>query len=113
MCELRPGTIIKDEAVPLLLRQQKSATFITTNVTDFWRRAPADDRYCILCFPLPNERQADIPRMLGRILRHPEFGTRAARMGKVAQVSDARIEWYETEDPTVRSSGWLWMDTGE
>ena len=54
--DLRPGSRILDEAIPVLLAQQKQPTFVTTNVTDFWRRVPADRRYCIICLPLPNER---------------------------------------------------------
>jgi hypothetical protein len=29
--ELRPATVIKDEAIPILLRQQRSPTFVTIN----------------------------------------------------------------------------------
>lgn len=32
---LRPGTIIKDEAIPALLAQQNQPFFVTINVTDF------------------------------------------------------------------------------
>lgn len=53
--ELRPNTIIKDEAVARLLRGFKGATFVTTNVTDFWRRVPAHPHYGIVCVSLPNE----------------------------------------------------------
>ena len=59
--ELRPGTVIKDDAVPTLLREENSPTFITTNVIDFWRKVAAHHRYCIVCLPLPNERQDEIP----------------------------------------------------
>ena len=51
MRELRPGSVIKDEAVPTILCQHRNATFVTTNVSDFWRRAPAHARYCIVCVP--------------------------------------------------------------
>jgi hypothetical protein len=33
--DLRPGTVIKDEAIPGLLRQQHQATFLTINEPDF------------------------------------------------------------------------------
>jgi hypothetical protein len=33
--DLRPGTVIKDDAIPLLLRQQYQATFVSINETDF------------------------------------------------------------------------------
>lgn len=52
--DLRPGTVIKDEAVAGLLRQQRRSTFVTINERDFWRRIPADPRYCVVCFALPD-----------------------------------------------------------
>ena len=61
--DLRAGTLIKDDAVPMLLTQQKQPTFLTTNVTDFWRRVAADRRYCVICLPLPNDRQGEIPSL--------------------------------------------------
>ncbi len=33
--QLRPGTVIKDEAIPALLRRAKQPTFVTINHTDF------------------------------------------------------------------------------
>jgi hypothetical protein len=39
--QLRPDTVIKDEAIPELLRQVKQPTFVTINHTDFWRRLSA------------------------------------------------------------------------
>ncbi len=32
---LRPGSVIKDDAVPMLLREVREPTFVTINVTDF------------------------------------------------------------------------------
>ena len=50
---LRPGTVIKDEVIPSLLRRLRQPTFVTINYTDFWRRVPADKSYCIVCLELP------------------------------------------------------------
>jgi len=50
--DLRPGTIIKDEAIPMLLRQARGATFLTINEADFWHRISLDQRYCVVCFAL-------------------------------------------------------------
>ena len=38
---LHLGTIIKDEAIPTLLRRAQRPTFVTTNIDDFWQRVPA------------------------------------------------------------------------
>jgi len=35
--DLRPNTVIKDDAIPKLLREQNHAAFITINEKDFWR----------------------------------------------------------------------------
>ena len=67
--ELRPGVVIKDEAVPALLVQRRNPTFITTNVQDFWGKIAAHKRYCIICVPLPNNRQLEIPALLARLFR--------------------------------------------
>jgi len=49
--ELRPATVIKDEAIPTLLRQQRSPTFVTINATDFWCTVAIDPHF--LCHLLP------------------------------------------------------------
>jgi hypothetical protein len=40
--DLRPHTIVKDEAIPALLRQQSQPTFVTINERDFWWRVVPD-----------------------------------------------------------------------
>jgi hypothetical protein len=50
--DLRPHTIVKDEAIPALLRQRSQPTFVTINDRDFWRKVAPDQRYCIMCFAL-------------------------------------------------------------
>jgi hypothetical protein len=80
--DLDPGAIIKDETIPTYLRRSKGVTFVTTNVSDFWRLISADKRYCILCFVLPNDRLRELPVLLHRLLRMPEFKTKAAQMEK-------------------------------
>lgn len=48
--DLRPNTIIKDDAIAQLLRQQNQPTFVTINEKDFWRRVAIDKRFCVVCF---------------------------------------------------------------
>ena len=64
---LRPGTVIKDDAIPQLLRQVIAATFVTINVTDFWQQIEAEPAYCITCFPLTDDRVAEIAGLLRRL----------------------------------------------
>jgi len=95
-----------DDAIPMLLRQQKQPTFVTTNATDFWRRVPADRRYCVLCLPLPNERQGEIPTILRRLFRLPDFQTKSARMGKVVHASETRVPFYQVGEERAWTVEW-------
>ena len=101
--DLDPGAVIKDEAIPAYLHQLKGATFVTTNVTDFWRRVRADARYGIICLALPNERMREIPNLLRWLFRLPELKTKAARMGKVVRVSRRQVRYYSVNDNRLRS----------
>ena len=103
---LRLGTIIKDEAIPTLLQQAKQPTFVTTNVFDFWRRVSAHPRYCIVCFPLPNERLSEIPNRLRRLFHLPEFKTKAARMGKAVLAGRQQIQYYEIGSRRICTLRW-------
>lgn len=94
---LRPGTIIKDDALPALLNQQSQATFVTNNVTDFWRIARADRRYCIIAFAVSQEQALEIPNLLRRLLRLAEFRTKARRMGKIIRVRPSVVEYYASD----------------
>lgn len=104
--DLRPGTVIKDEAIPQCLQQLKGATFVTTNVVDFWRRTLAHTRYGIVCLSLPNERLREVPELLLRLLRLPEFTTKADRLGKVVRVGRRQIQYYAASDKRVYTLTW-------
>jgi hypothetical protein len=92
---LRPGSIIKDEAIPTLLRSAQRPTFVTTNVDDFWQRVPAHTRYGIVCLVLPDERLQETSSLLRQLFSLPDFKTKARRMGKVVRVSRGQLEYYD------------------
>jgi hypothetical protein len=92
--DLRPNTIIKDDAVPALLRQQSLPTFVTINEADFWHRVAADERYCVVCFALPDSRAREIPNLLRALFRRTEFRTKASRMGKIIRVTSREVSYY-------------------
>lgn len=94
---LRPETVIKDEAVPSILRTLKRATFVTINVDDYWLKEPADSKYCIVCVGLPNNRVAQVSGWLRHLLSYAEFKTKAARMGVVALMRPTRTEFYRAD----------------
>jgi hypothetical protein len=103
LIDLRPNSVIKDEAIPTLLRSQPQPTFVTINERDFWERVVADPRYCIVCFSLPDSRADEIPRLLRALLRRPEFNTKARRMGKIIRISSGVVSYYAEDDPAVKS----------
>jgi len=104
--DLRLRTLIKDEAVPAILRTVKQPTFLTTNVSDYWRKMPAHAAYCMICFELTNEQIIDIPRLLRGVLRFKEFKTNAARMGKILRVRHNHIDYYEASFNQISTLNW-------
>jgi hypothetical protein len=103
--DLRPGEVIKDDRVPVLLRQLRQPTFVTIDM-GFWNRGLRDARYCILCFPLRNDKQYELPGLLRRLLRLPEFRTKRARVGKVAQVRPTHVEYWQLGDEQLHRLVW-------
>lgn len=103
---LRPSTVIKDDAILLLLRQTSDSTFVTINTTDFWGRIAAAKQYCITCFPLPDERVDEISDLLRRLFRFQGFKTKQARQGKVALVSHAQVQYYQIYSPRIHVLPW-------
>jgi len=104
--KLRPGRVIKDEAIPTLLRQLKQPTFITINYMDFWRYVPADNAYCIVCLALPTEQVDEIPGRLRQLLRLPAFKTKKTRMGKVILVRERRLQYYSPHEKLLHILRW-------
>ena len=91
---LRPNTVIKDEAIPALLRLVRQPTFVTINVQDFWRVTRPHRRFCIVTVEVPSARIREVPDLVRALLHHPEFATKAVRMGKVVRVSTRAIDFY-------------------
>jgi hypothetical protein len=103
---LRPGTVIKDEAIPSLLRQANHPTFVTINTADFWRRAAAEKSFCLVCLKLTTEQTDEIPFLLRRLFKLPEFKTKRARMGKVVLVSPRGVQYYGAAKELIHILGW-------
>lgn len=100
--DLRPHSIIKDDAIPDLLRQQPQPTFVTINEQDFWRKIGADPRFCIVCFAIPDSRVREIPQSLRALVRHGEFRTKARRMGKIIRIRNADVRYYTATDRLIK-----------
>lgn len=104
--KLRADTVVKDEAVPTILQTIRQPTFLTTNVSDYWRKMPAHAAYCMICFELTNEQIIEIPRLLRIVLRFKEFKTKAARMGKILRVRHKHIDYYEIGFNQISTLNW-------
>lgn len=100
--DLRPNTIIKDDAIPGLLRQQNQPTFVTLNEKDFWRKVDIDERFSIVCLALPDSRVPQVSKLLKTIFHLPKFKTKADRMGKVIRIADEKIFYYTHQDSDIQ-----------
>lgn len=100
--DLRTDTVIKDDAIPKLLQHENQPTFITINESDFWRRTDINNRFCIVCFALPDSRAREIPQRLRDLFAHPLFDTKKKRMGKVIRVAEKEISYYGIERETIK-----------
>ncbi len=99
--EIRPGTVIKDDAIPPLLLGLSSPTFVTLNWPHFWNSACAHRGYCIVCFNLHTDEIPESPALLRRLFRLESFRTKRARMGKVARISGGVVGYYQVRDSAV------------
>jgi len=103
--DVRPGEVIKDERVPEVLRRLQQPTFVTIDM-GFWDKSLRDARYCILCFPLRNDEQHQLPALLRRLLQLRQFRTKTERMGKVARMSPSHIEYWQMGDEQGYRLSW-------
>ena len=101
--DLRPNTVVKDDAIPRLLQQESQPTFVTINESDFWRKTAITDQFCMVCFALPDSRAREIPTRLRRLFDHPLFDTKKKRMGKMIRVAEKEVSYYSSEDMTVKA----------
>jgi hypothetical protein len=79
---------------------------VTTNVSDFWRKVSAHRRNRIVCLPLPNERQDEIPELRVRLFKQRDSRTVRQRMGKVPRVSWSAILYCQVGERAVTRLMW-------
>lgn len=102
---LRPRSIIKDDAVSTLLLQVDQPTFVTINVRDYCKRTNPHPNYSVVCIAMPQERAFDALQLLRPFLRLASK-TKAARMGKVFHLIASHIEYYGA-DKKIQTTSWL------
>jgi hypothetical protein len=94
--DLRPGSVIKDDAIAALLLDVRQPTFITINYTDFWRRIKAHPRYSVICLRLTQDRDFEVSEIVREMFRSPLLATKATRMGRVFSWREGdRVDFYE------------------
>jgi hypothetical protein len=101
--KLRPHTVVKDDAIPDILRQHSQPTFVTINDKDFWRKVAITPHFCVICFTFPDARVGEIPPLLRSLLQYAAFKTKAKRMGKVIRVSEQEVSYYTVEEREVKT----------
>lgn len=94
---LRMNTLVKDEAIPMLLREVDRPTFLTINISDFWRKVLPNLNYCIVAADLRQEDSLEAGGLLRRCLSLPEFRTKGNRMGKVILLRSTHLEYYSLD----------------
>jgi hypothetical protein len=104
--QLRPHTVILDEAIPMLLQAVSRPTFVTINVADFWRRLAPNSRFCIVCCAVPHTRAQAVPDLLRRVLALEPFRTRSRRLGKIVRVSPQHVHYYTTDTRAIHLIAW-------
>jgi hypothetical protein len=102
---LRPGTVIKDDVIPSLLRNVKQPTFVTINTPDFWRRIAPENSFCIVCLKLTTDQTEAVSNYLRQLFKLSEFKTKRKRMGKIVMASSRGIQYYGG-DKMVHIAGW-------
>lgn len=100
--DLRPRSVIKDDNIAQLLHPLNHPVFVTINESDFWRKIEANQRYCIVCFVLPNSRAPEIANLLRTLLGQPHFNTKAKRSGKVILMTpNQTIRYYSRTNSQI------------
>lgn len=103
--DIRPGEVVKDDRILTVLQSLRTPTFVTADDW-FWNRDHRDRRYCIVFVALRGRNDSQIPELLRRLLRLPEFRTRVARMGKVVRLGDDHVRWWQLGDDSEHVFHW-------
>ena len=91
-----------DENVIALLHKRRSVTFFIRDV-DYYKRKLCHARNCLVYLDTPQKRTAETIR---RFLRHPQFRTRAQRLGKVIRVNPSGMHAWQLGANKVQFTPW-------
>ena len=100
--DLRPGTVIKDEAIPMLLAQANEPTFVTINTIDFWQKIAPSRNFCLICIAVPDSQAGLVPELVRRLLRRRKYRTRSSRLGNVFRLTPSSALVQSEGDGMIR-----------
>jgi hypothetical protein len=104
--QLRPQTVMRDDAIPMLLRAARRPTFVTINVGDFWRRLPPDPHFCLGCCAVAPPQALEVPTLVRRLFQVAPFRTQRQRLGTIIRVSPRPIQYDTTMPPVIQRCPW-------
>jgi hypothetical protein len=85
---------IKDEEIIPFLHKLGTVTFFTRDLR-FYQSHLCHSQYCLVILAVAD---IEIASFIHRFLRHPEFNTKAKRMGKIVRVSHSVIRMWKLND---------------
>lgn len=103
--DLRPGEVVKDDRILDILRTLRTPTFVIVDRW-FWNRDHRNPGYCLVFLALRGREHTRAPELLRRLLRLPEFRTRAARMGTVVHLGEEHVRWWQLGDEAEHALQW-------
>ncbi|HAV62516.1 MAG TPA: hypothetical protein DCY13_09150 [Verrucomicrobiales bacterium] len=92
----------KDENLIPLLHRLPQPTFVTLD-RDFYRPELAHEGYCLVWLDVRGREAASFIR---RLLRHPDFDTKAKRMGLVLRVGTEGLSCWRPGQPKPQDMPW-------
>jgi len=93
---------MSDEEILPLLHRLRGVTFFTHD-RDFSSPELCHRTYCLVWLAVKQDNLAEYAR---RLLRHPEFGSSARRLGKVLRVGPSGVTIFESHRRSARNVQW-------
>ena len=93
---------IKDEEIIPFLHKLGTVTFFTRDLR-FYQSQLCHSQYCLVILAVGD---VEIASFIHRFLKHPEFNTKAKRMGKVNRVSHNVIRVWKLHDDKEYELSW-------
>ncbi|MGH7201081.1 MAG: DUF5615 family PIN-like protein [Planctomycetaceae bacterium] len=94
---------MQDDVIITFLHELARPTLFTRDL-GFYQRDRSHQRYCLICLAVEKHETASFSR---RVLRHPEFDTRAKRMGAVIRVSHKNLRIWRLNAEQEATIDWV------